>query len=239
MPKIDYASTSLGDEALDTAFETELAAVRSEVSPVEPNIIDGERLSSAVIVERFDPCVPGSRVGAASVATDEMIASAVAAARGAAKAWRKTPYLDRNALLMQARTDFEAQLTRIAAVMSAETGKTRLEAYGEAQEVLDMVSHYTSLFADNDGYAAQQKSTATERNLDVLVPYGTFAVIVPFNFPVALAVGMMSAALVAGNTVVMKPSDKTPRSTAMMAEVFAARLPKGVLNVVHGGAEVG
>src|SRR5699024_3028416 len=116
---------------------------------------------------------------------------------------------------------------------------SRLEAYGEAQEVLDMVEHYTSLFAQHDGYRVQQQSTTTETNLDVLVPYGTFAVIAPFNFPIALAIGMSSAALVTGNTVVVKASDKTPRSTSMMMKMLAEHLPAGVINVVHGGAEVG
>jgi len=239
MPKIDYASTSLGDETLDTTFEADLAAIRAEDSPIQPHIIGGELKTSSATIERFDPCVPGARVGAAYVADDSQITAAVAAARAAAKPWRKIPYAERNEMLLKGNADFEAQLTRIAAVISAETGKTRLEAYGEAQEVLDMVAHYTSLFAANDGYRAQQKSTAAETNLDVLVPYGTFAVLAPFNFPVALAVGMTVAALVTGNTVVLKPSDKTPRSTGMMAEMFARHLPAGVLNVIQGGADVG
>ncbi|WP_313817133.1 aldehyde dehydrogenase family protein [Citricoccus sp.] len=239
MARIDYASTSLGDEALDIAYETELAAIRDTTSPIEKNLIDGEWQESDSTVERWDPCVPGARAGAAYVATAADVEAAISAARGAAKAWRKTPYAERNEQLMRGRADFEAELTRIAAVVSAETGKTRLEAYGEAQEVLDMVEHYTTLFAANDGYRTQQKSTATETNLDVLVPYGTFAVIAPFNFPVALSVGMSIAALVTGNTIVLKPSDKTPRSTGMMAEIFARHLPAGVYNVVHGGPDVG
>ena len=239
MPKIDYASTSLGDEALDSAFEQELAAVRAVPSPIEPHLIGGEAISSDEVIERFDPCVPGARVGAAYAADAGQIAAAVTAARGAAKAWRTMPYPERNDLLLKARSDFEAALPRIAAIVSAETGKTRLEAYGEAQEVLDMITHYTALFAANDGYRAQQKSTATEKNLDVLVPYGTFAVIAPFNFPVALVVGMTVAALVTGNTVVLKPSDKTPRSTGVVAALIARHLPAGVLNVIQGDAEVG
>lgn len=237
--RIDYASTTLGDEALDEAFESELRAIRAVPSPIEHHLIGGRRVAGDAIVERHDPCVPGARVGAAYVASDDQVRSAVAAARDAARGWRRTPYQERNAMLLRARDDFEAELTRTAAIVSAETGKTRLESYGEAREVLDMVTHYTRLFAENDGYRARQSSTVAETNLDVLVPYGTFAVIAPFNFPVALAVGMTVAALVTGNTVVLKPSDKTPRSTGAMAAVFARHLPAGVLGVVHGGADVG
>lgn len=239
MTKIDYATASLGDEALDGAFEYELRALRRSESPVERNLIGGVWYHGPQIVERFDPCAPDSRVGAAFIADDTQVDAAVQAARTAAKAWRSTPFRERNELILRGRADFENDFTRIAAIVSAETGKSRLEAYGEAQEVLDMVTHYTSLFASHDGYRVQQKSTDAEANFDLLVPYGTFAVISPFNFPVALATGMTIAALVTGNTVVLKPSDKTPRSTAVMAETFARHLPAGVYNVVHGGADVG
>lgn len=239
MAKIDYAATSLGSEALDAAYESALAGLRAQESLVEENLIGGAFERSDEVIERFDPCVPSVLAGAAYAATPAQVESAIDAARAAAKTWRKTPYKERNELLMRGRADFEAELTTMAAVISAETGKTRLEAYGEAQEVLDMVEHYTTLFAANDGYVVQQNSGPSETNLDVLLPYGTFAVISPFNFPVALAVGMTVAALVTGNTVVLKPSDKTPRSTGLMARIFARHLPDGVLNIVHGRAEVG
>lgn len=236
---INYASTSLGDEKLDVGFEQALVEVRSETSPVEQNLIGGELFESDTVIERFDPVHPSIRVGAAYVATPEQVTAAIDAARAQAKMWRKLDYRERNAMLRSARADFEGQLTRIAALMSAETGKSRLEAYGEAQEVLDMISHYCALFEENNGYVAEQKSTEREQNLDILVPYGTFAVIAPFNFPVALTVGMTIGALVTGNTVIIKPSDKTPRSTAAIGTILARHLPAGVVNVVHGGAEVG
>lgn len=236
---INYASTSLGDQKLDQAYEAALQHVRTQPAPIEKNLIGGKWQESEVVVERIDPVEGANRAGAAYVATKEQVDAAIAEARAAAPAWRKMDYHMRNQLLMKGRHEYAEQLTTMAAILSAETGKTRLEAYGEAQEVLDMVEHYTDLFAKNNGYWAQQKSTETETNLDVLIPYGTFAVISPFNFPAALAVGMSIAALVTGNTVVLKPSDKTPRSTGALAAVFAKHLPDGVLNVVHGGAEVG
>jgi hypothetical protein len=108
----------------------------------------------------------------------------------------------------------------ISAVLSAETGKTRLEAVGETIEVVDMIEHYCAQIESNNGYSSPMKSTATESNTDLLIPYGTFAIIVPFNFPVALAAGMMLGALVTGNTVVVKSSDKTPRSTHLLSKIF-------------------
>jgi len=94
---------------------------------------------------------------------------------------------------------------------------------------------------ENQGYTQPLNSFVDgERNLDVLRPYGVFAVIAPFNFPVALAVGMFSSALIAGNTVVLKPSEESPSTGAALAEIVqAAGLPAGAFNLVHGGPDTG
>ena len=237
--QVNYASSSLGDDELERRFEEALLAVRATTSPVEPQLIGEREIYEGRIIERFDPCAPSARVAAAHEATAEHVAAAVAAARAQTKSWRNTPYAERIARLRAARVVAADRIVEMAAIVSAETGKTRLEAVGEAQEVLDMIEHYCGLMEDNNGYCAPLKSTASETNVDVLVPWGAFAVIAPYNFPVALAVGMMVGALVTGNTVVLKPSDKTPRSTATVAGILRDELPAGVLNVVHGGAEVG
>ncbi|WP_197376199.1 aldehyde dehydrogenase family protein [Mycolicibacterium baixiangningiae] len=236
---VDYAASSLGDPAIAAEFEEKLSRIRSNPSPVEPHYIGGRELVGDVLIERFDPCVPSARVGAACEATAEQVTTAVEDAHAARGVWRRTPFPERVGALRTARETVAFALVELAAIVSAETGKTRVEAIGEANEVLDMIDHYCRLMEDNDGYCAPLASTASEQNSDVMVPYGTFAVITPFNFPIALTVGMVSAAIVTGNTVVLKPSDKTPRSTATVARMLAEQLPDGVLNIVHGGAEVG
>jgi len=237
--QVDYSSSSLGDDHLERRFEEELRRLRSTESPVEPHLVGHKVIEAGELIERFDPCAPRSRVGAAREASAEVVRDAVAEAKATFKGWKATPYQERISRLRAAGTDIGTRVGDLAAIVSAETGKTRLEAVGEAQEVVDMIEHYCALMEANDGYHASLKSTETETNYDVLVPYGVFAVISPFNFPVALAVGMMVGALVTGNTVVLKPSDKTPRSTAAIARLIRDHLPVGVLNVVHGGARVG
>lgn len=237
--QVNYSSTSLGDVELDKQFESSLVGIRSTESPVESHFVGADVIDSGALIERFDPCVPGSRVSAAREGSTEVVVAAVAAARTAFRGWRAMPYAERTALLRLVAAETRDRIGEISAIVSAETGKTRLEAVGETQEVLDMIEHYSSLMEDNNGYHAEQKSTDTEKNYDVLVPCGVFAVIAPFNFPVALTVGMMTGALVTGNTVVLKPSDKTPRSTAEIAKIFRSHLPTGVVNIVHGGAETG
>jgi 1-pyrroline-5-carboxylate dehydrogenase len=93
----------------------------------------------------------------------------------------------------------------------------------------------------NDGYVVPLASfVENERNADVLRPYGVFAVIAPFNFPAALSIGMASSALIAGNTVVFKPSEETPWTGAILEEIVrAADLPPGAFNLVHGGESTG
>lgn len=191
------------------------------------------------MIERRDPCNLSVVVSRAAAASPADVVAAVAAAHAQRKSWRNTDYRERTRLIRAVGKALEAEVPRIAGVLSAETGKNRLEAVGEVQEVLDMVTHYCDQMEANNGFSKPMKSTATETNTDILVPYGTFAVIVPFNFPVALAAGMMLGALVTGNTVVVKSSDKTPRSTHELVMVFATALPDGVVNLLHGGAEVG
>ena len=89
-----------------------------------------------------------------------------------------------------------------------EVGKSRLEAVGEVEEAIDLIRYYCDEMERTDGFREEQPgASSAERCSVVLRPFGVFGVIAPFNFPVALSVGMISAALVAGNTVVFKPSD--------------------------------
>ena len=129
----------------------------------------------------------------------------------------------------------------LAAVVSLETGKSRTESILEVQEAVDLITTYADLMEDNEGYVRPLDSfVEDERNTDVLRPYGVFAVISPFNFPAALSINMAGAALIAGNTVVFKPSEETPWTGAILGEIArSAELPAGVLNVVQGGPATG
>ncbi len=134
-----------------------------------------------------------------------------------------------------------ARHMELAALASLETGKSRTESILEVQEAIDLIEAYAGHMEENDAYTAPLDSFVEgERNVDVLRPYGVFGVIAPFNFPVALSIGMASSALIAGNTVVFKPSEETPSTGAALGEIAqAAGLPDGVFNLVHGGPDTG
>jgi 1-pyrroline-5-carboxylate dehydrogenase len=238
--KLTYTSGGL-DPQIDADFERHLEEARSHEGEALPQVIAGERLAEGPIRERLDP-TDTSRVATRYHEADAaMVERAVAAAKAATKDWRRMPYGERCDLLQKAAREIEGQITQFAAVLSLETGKTRVEALAEVQEGIDLIDAYVGDVRDNKGYTKDLSSfTPGEHSIDVLAPYGVFGVVCPFNFPFALAIGMTVAALAAGNTVVMKPSEDAPLSGGQLVEVFeAAGLPTGVLNFVHGGAETG
>ncbi|MFF5988481.1 aldehyde dehydrogenase family protein [Prauserella flavalba] len=235
---VNYSSQNL-ESSLDEAFERALARARQGMSEALPHVVAGKPVADGEVFDRFDPVMPGESVSRALAAPAGVVTDAVAAAKETTRIWRNRPYQDRIALLRAAKAEFSGRAAEIAGVISAETGKTRLEAVAEAYEAGDLIEQYCAELERHDGFVTPMRSQAEERNTDVLRPYGVFGVIAPFNFPVALSVNMTAAALVTGNTVVLKPSDKTPWSTALAAEILGGHLPDGVLNVVHGGAATG
>src|SRR5437588_2685072 len=124
--------------------------------------------------------------------------------------------------------------------MSLEVGKSRLESMGDAEESADLIDYYCQQVEDANGFVRQMANvTPVERNTDVLRPYGVFACIAPFNFPLALSTGMSAAALVAGNAVVYKPAEEAPWTGLKLYEVYRdAGLPAGVFNSLPGVGEV-
>lgn len=238
MSTLNYGSTSLSAD-LDREFEGALAAQRADTPEPLGHVIAGAQRHDGEVFERRDPSDPRRLIARAHAAAGPVIDDAVAAGRAAAGRWRALPYAERAHALRAAKSAFLDNAVEVAAVISAETGKSRIEALAEAQESADLIEHYCAEMESHEGFVTPLQSTASDTTTDVLRPYGVFAVLAPFNFPVALAVNMTAAALVTGNTVVLKPSDKTPRSTALAARLLAASLPPGVLNVVQGGAETG
>jgi acyl-CoA reductase-like NAD-dependent aldehyde dehydrogenase len=139
----------------------------------------------------------------------------------------------------------EQRVYDIAAALVLEVGKNRMEALGEAQEAVDFFRCYADDFEKHNGYDLALPNDplegAVSRNRSVLRPYGVWAVISPFNFPLALAAGPTAAAMVTGNTVVLKCASDTPWSGRLLADcVRDAGIPAGVFNYVAGsGAAVG
>ncbi len=238
--RLTYTSGAAAPET-DAAFEAALEAARSGGEEPLLHLVGGERLAGGDVFERRDPSrtdVVASRAHAAPAA---LVAEAVERARAAQGAWRRTEPAERCRLLRAVGAAIGARHMELAAVTSMEAGKSRTESIAEVQEAIDLIEAYCEQMERHRGYrVALGQLTPEETNESLLRPFGVFGVIGPFNFPVALVVGMASGALVAGNTVVIKPSEQTPRCGALIGECFAAAgLPAGAVSVVHGGEETG
>ncbi len=238
--RLTYTSGDLGAET-DAAFDAALEEARGREGAPWPHHVGGEPLAEGDVFERRDPARTDELAARAHAAGPELVARAVEAARAAAPGWAATPYEERCRLLRAVADGIGERHMELSALASLETGKSRTEAILEVQEAIDLIEAYAGHMEENEGYTKPLDSFVEgERNADVLRPYGVFAVVAPFNFPVALSVGMFGSALIAGNAVVFKPSEESPSTGGVLAEIVAAAgLPGGVFNLVHGGPDTG
>jgi 1-pyrroline-5-carboxylate dehydrogenase len=240
MSKITYTSSDVDLEAFHRDFDAALGRVRAAVGQDHPNLIGGAAVAGSgsplVDVTPIDVRVVLGRFGAAQRAE---VDRAVAAARAAQVDWARRQWRDRVVLLRRAAALIRERKFALAALMSLEVGKSRMEAMGDAEESADLIDYYCAQVEDANGFVREMaKVTPSERNIDVLRPYGVFACIAPFNFPLALSTGMSAAALVAGNAVVFKPSEDAPWTGLRLAEVYRdAGVPAGTFNYVVGRRE--
>jgi 1-pyrroline-5-carboxylate dehydrogenase len=238
--KITYTSASGDLEEFHHRFDGALARIRQDAGRLHPFYIDGEPVESRE--EPLVDCSPidtGLVLGRFAAATPGHVDEAVRAARRAQPTWARRSWRDRVAVLRRAAAIIRERKYELAALMSLEVGKSRLEAMGDAEESADLIDYYCQQVEDADGFVRPMaRITPVERNTDILRPYGVFACIAPFNFPLALSAGMSSAALVAGNGVVYKPAEDTPWTGLRLYEVYRdAGLPDGIFNLLVGRRE--
>lgn len=168
----------------------------------------------------------------------EDVDRAVAAARAALPAWRATPAPARGAILFKAARIFESRLDELARALTREEGKLLAEASGEVRKMLNLLEFMAGEGRRLNGETIPSEIPSTFA-YTVRVPRGVVGLITPWNFPVAIPVWKAAPALVAGNTVVLKPAEQTPWTAKIITEVFAeAGLPPGVLNTVFGTGDV-
>jgi len=237
--KITYSTLSADNEELQRAFEAALERARGDLGRTYPMIIGGEERLGDETFEDRSPIDHGMVVARFPVGGRQDVRDAVSAARAAFPAWRDTPWRDRLAILRRAADLISQRQFDYAALMTLEVGKNRLESLGDVEETADLLRYYGDEFEKADGFVKPMGSlSAAEKTRSVLRPYGVFGVISPFNFPMALAGGPSGAAMIAGNTVVLKPSSDAPLMGWKFGEALRdAGLPDGVFNLVTGPGE--
>jgi 1-pyrroline-5-carboxylate dehydrogenase len=235
--KITYATLSADNEELHTGFEAAVTEAKTKLGWHYKNYIDGDWRDGADSFEARSPIDRDLVVGTFATATTADVDAAVAAARAAQPAWGAVPWRERLAIVRRAAEYISDHLMPYSADMAIEVGKNRIEALGEVEESADLLRYYAQTMEDNEGYdrAMGDLGDATVHTRSILRPHGVFAVISPFNFPMALATGPTGAALIAGNSVVLKPSSASPLSSVnLMMAYIEAGVPKGVINMVMG-----
>ena len=238
--KITYATLRADNEELHAQFEGGLATAQTNLGAYHRNYVGGKWRDGDGSFEVRSPIDSRIVLGTFAKGTAQDVDDAVAAARAAQPAWAAVPWRERVAIIKRAGDLISERLMEYAGIMAIEVGKNRIEALGEVEESADLVRYYAQTMEDNQGYDHPMGNLGDEtvHTRSVLRPHGVFAVISPFNFPMALAAGPTGAALLAGNTVVFKPSSASPLSAVKLIEAYIdAGVPAGAVNLVMGPGE--
>ena len=206
--------------------------------PTVKLLIDGEFVESKTDQWR-DVINPATQEVLARVpfATQDEINAAVASAKEAFKTWRKTPIGARARIFLKYQQLIRENIKELAAILTAEQGKTLADAEGDVFRGLEVVEHASAVGNLQLGELANNVAGGVD-TYTLLQPLGVCAGITPFNFPAMIPLWMFPMAIATGNTFVLKPSEQDPMVTMRLVELaLEAGIPPGVLNVIHGGVD--
>jgi 1-pyrroline-5-carboxylate dehydrogenase len=228
------------DSADAAAMQAALAAVRREFGRHYPLVIGGRSVETEKKIRSLNPANPQEIVGLTSSASKEQANEAIEVAARAFESWKRLTLPERATHLFAAAHLLRQRRFGYDALLVYEVGKSWIEADADVAEAIDFLEFYAR---EALRYAQPQPvvPVAGERNELVYIPLGVGAVIPPWNFAAAIMIGMTSAAIVAGNTVVLKPSSDSAIVAAWFVDLLhEAGVPEGVVNFVPGsGTEIG
>jgi len=185
----------------------------------------------------FNPAT-GEVIDEVPLSGPDEVDAAVRAAQHAYSSWSRTPVMERVRLMFRYKAVLEEHFEELAALVTRHHGKTLEESRGEVRRGIEVVDFACGAPTLLQGRTLREVSSGVDQDV-YRYPVGVCAGIPPFNFPVMIPLWMFPLAVVAGNTYVLKPSERTPLGGARLAELFLeAGFPEGVLNVVHGAREV-
>ena len=233
-PDTDYANEQLRNKANQA-----LTFVKNSLGKTYLPLINGEYVTTNVQINSVNPCNPQEIVGKVGLIEVEQAEKAIIAAKQAFPAWKRTPVAKRAEILRKAADLMEARRHELSAWICLEVGKVIQQADPEVSEAIDFCRYYASEMERLD--LGHNFDVAGENNRYFYQPRGIALVISPWNFPLAIAVGMTVAALVAGNCTLLKPAETSSVITAKFAEILLeAGIPAGVFQYIPGkGSQVG
>lgn len=240
---INYQHEPFKDFSLEQnrqAYTDALALVESYLGQDYPLIIGGERITTDDKIESYNPANHSQLIGRVSKATKEHAEQAMQIADETFKTWKKVKPESRADVLFKAAAIIRRRHFEFSALLTKEAGKTWVEADVETAECIDFLEYYgRQMLEMKDGRPVASRKD--EFNRYDYIPLGVGVVISPWNFPFAIMGGTTAAALVTGNTVLLKPASTTPVIAYKFMEVLEeAGLPAGVVNFIPGGGgEIG
>ena len=239
-PFVNEPLSNFGDSAVAARMQQAIDEVRGELGRDYPLVIDGEKVGTKATIASLDPSNPESIVGRVAEGSREHAERALNAALQRFQTWQHVAPEERASYLFKAAKKIRDRKFYYAAILVFEVGKSWAEADADVAETIDFLEFYGR---EALRYSSEQPVTKIdgEDNALVYIPLGVGAVIPPWNFPMAIMAGMTTAAIVTGNTVVLKPSSDSPVIAAKFVDVLhEVGLPGGVVNFVPGGgSEVG
>ncbi|MDD1769468.1 MAG: aldehyde dehydrogenase family protein [Methanomassiliicoccales archaeon] len=238
------AAEAREDERFHETYESAVRVVREDFSEKQElaNVINGKAAKSKAKWLKRSPADTTLVMAKMQSGDKEDVNKAVRAARTAFKEWSEKDPTERIKILEKAARLMSEHKYELGAMLTFDNGKNRYEALADVDEAIDFMRFYCSEMDKNDGYTTKLLSAyKDERSSSFLRPYGVWGVVCPFNFPVAISVGMSAAAMITGNTVVVKPSTLAPYALRRVFDILdEAGLPPGVANYVAGsGKDVG
>jgi len=227
--------TNFGVEANVQAYQAALDYVHTQLGHTYPLIIGGERINTDETSTSINPGRPQQVVGRFAKATVDQANQAIEAGAHAFETWRFVPAAERAGYLFKAAAVMRRRKFELCAWLTHEVSKSWVEADADVAEAIDFCDYYARQMLE---LAAPQETVPFphESNQLQYIPLGVGVVIPPWNFPLAIMAGMTSAAIVAGNTVVLKPASTAPTIAALFVNILndECMLPPGVLNFVPG-----
>src|SRR5919202_3144416 len=234
------ALTDFSNPTNRQAMEAALHQVKGEFGREWPLVIGGQRVTSGAWIDSFNPCRKSELVGRVARAGRGEAERAIDAAWAAFPDWSRWQPAERARLLLKAAALMRARKHVFSATMVYEAAKTWPEPDADTAEAIDFLEYYGREALRLAGPHPLPRLSGEDNEL-MYLPLGVGVVIPPWNFPLAITCGMTAAAIVTGNTAILKPASLTPIVAARLVELFEeAGLPPGVLNFLPGsGGEVG
>lgn len=222
------------------AFALAVERAAHGLGPEVTALIDGDEVRTTATITSVDPSSPGTTVAVSTCCGVSEARDAVVAAVRVSERWRTTPVAERAAVLFRAAEWLRARRADLAALQCFEAGKPWDQADADVCEAIDFCEYYGREALRLDAQASRRvQSPPGETNRLTYQGKGVAVVIAPWNFPLAIPTGMTTAALVAGNPVVLKPAEQTPLAArALVDALVAGGAPAGVVQFLPGLGEV-